>query len=1081
MAVSEQSGARSRRTWLAALVAVSVAAGTTATLGVVRATANSIPDLPVVTSASAFRPWNDGLHRMRVYATPTSGLRVGLPRGASVAASSTDARQPEQLDATALATARRLLGPDGHLTLSSAGALVYQAGGSEYPVGAGRTDRTVQPATTGTPTLTPNSDWLGDTANGPISSNPTPAEQLTPRTQAWRPTARQTATAAWLRTQDWVATAVPEPGGGVYISTPLTPAQVAARPGVSRVDVPTAMGTVDAAVPAPNDPLWFLSWAWENSGAPVGPAGYARGAVPGADVKTRNAWSGTRGAGVVIAVVDSGLAQHNDLTGVVWTNPNEPCNATQDLDGDGYVGDCHGWNFVRGTGDTTHAADDSFHGTVVAGTIAARANNGIGTTGILPQASVMPLTVGSGSNVDSTYANLAIRYAVDHNADAINLSFGGRGRDWTIDALEDAIRYATDRGVPVVASAGNDSGNRDQLPSYPASFPNPGLIAVGNSAPDDTRDSSSGYGATAVDVFAPGTLLLAPYMGNSTGWWSGTSFSAPMVAAVAGALHQQNPNAGVAAIKQAILDGSDDVPALRGLCVSGARLNAGRILGGLNEAWSYRYAGTRSLTDAVPGHVTVTGVGPDSTGPYRMRMRLVTRVDGATWAVSDVPLIVGDQTVRTDDDGLVDIPTSGTPATGLTAAVEVELPAGSYALLAQAVDATGTVGSPVVAALTVATPGSSGQSGEPPTTPGSEPGQQPTPPGPIPTQPGPTATQPGNPTAPGQSAQPSPVPTNSYVPTGQPTLPGTAPTPGATPPTALPSTPGTRPSIPGAPQPSIPAVPQPSLPSLPAPTGPSTPPTASAPGSHPSSVPSSAPSSVPTNAAVPSVVTPTPSSSPLPPAPPTRLPGTDPYGITAITPTWVSTHGGDRVTLTGRTLPANPTVLVDGAPATITAGASASTLTFLAPPHIAGLADVTIYPGIGSGYATLTGVLRYVTPPPVGGGQPGQPTPGPGSTTVPSNPGQTYPPSNPVSPPAPLPSGGANQPSAAPTQAGPPTSPGNPGTDPGSGPTEPRTRTGPGGLRLVAAASLDDLDPNLWSDAAACRLDSCDATITTHL
>ena len=240
--------------------------------------------------------------------------------------------------------------------------------------------------------------------------------------------------------------------------------------------------------------------------------------VRGDDVAAPAGWTASTGRGQVIAVLDTGYeTSHPELVGALWTNPNQPCGAA-DTDGDGLAGDCHGWNFYAGNpgidGDGSAGSDGSpnnSHGTGVASLAAGRVDNGAGNAGVAPDATVMPLVVGSGEAVSLTAAAQAIHYAADHGATVINGSWGGGGG---ASLLQEAIDYANSKGVLVVVAAGNDNKNRDTVPLYPASLHAQNLIVVGASTPSDTRTSFSGYGAGSVDLFAPGDLVPTAWPGH---------------------------------------------------------------------------------------------------------------------------------------------------------------------------------------------------------------------------------------------------------------------------------------------------------------------------------------------------------------------------------------------------------------------------------------------------------------------------------------------------------------------------------------------------------------------------------------
>jgi subtilisin family serine protease len=247
---------------------------------------------------------------------------------------------------------------------------------------------------------------------------------------------------------------------------------------------------------APNDTYFNNLWGLHNTGQ--------TGGTPGADINAAAAWSLTTGSSdVIIAVVDTGVAyDHPDLADNIWTNPGETdCTDGIDNDGNGYIDDCHGWDFV---GNDNDPMDYNGHGTHVAGTIAAAGNNGNGITGIMWQAKIMPVRFlgisGSGTTAD---AISAILYASAEGAHVINNSWGGSGYS---QALKDAIDASN---AVVVCAAGNSGSNNDSAPFYPAGYNSPNIIAVAATDAMDNLASFSNYGRTSVDLGAPGTGIYS--------------------------------------------------------------------------------------------------------------------------------------------------------------------------------------------------------------------------------------------------------------------------------------------------------------------------------------------------------------------------------------------------------------------------------------------------------------------------------------------------------------------------------------------------------------------------------------------
>lgn len=244
---------------------------------------------------------------------------------------------------------------------------------------------------------------------------------------------------------------------------------------------------------------------------------------------------------VVVAVIDTGIdTMHEDLVDALWTNTSE-ANGSQgvDDDGNGYVDDVHGFNFVDRMGDPTHKTFDD-HGTHVSGFIAARLGNDKGGTGIAgPKSKIMALNVFGGNlAVDTVQIDEAIKYAILNGAKVINLSFGGFGRS---DTTAEWIRLAVQKGIVVVASTGNYSTNIDGRFYSPAGYASgidgfisvsaldvktKGLCAVSNFGPRSTEIVAPGC-----DTSAPKNGLLSTRSGNRYGYRSGTSMATPQVAA----------------------------------------------------------------------------------------------------------------------------------------------------------------------------------------------------------------------------------------------------------------------------------------------------------------------------------------------------------------------------------------------------------------------------------------------------------------------------------------------------------------------------------------------------------------------
>ena len=297
----------------------------------------------------------------------------------------------------------------------------------------------------------------------------------------------------------------------------------------------------------PNDQFFQLQWALENTGQSVQSV-YGNS---GSDIKAENAWDICRGTqGVTIALIDTGVDySHPELAKNMWVNFKETPGNGIDEDGNGRSDDYRGWSFLD---ENDNVMDTNGHGTFCAGIIGAEANNGIGVAGVCWGAKIMALKVFTGNSdyTSDEVCTRAILYAVDNGAKIISASWGSYNNS---ALLNDAIKYATDRGVVCVFAAGNDNSSQ---PYYPAS--NPLAISVGATDNRDRKASFSNYGDW-VDVFAPGVGIYSTLPGNTYGTESGTSMSCPYVAGVIGLMLSQNPNLSPAEIKQIIRTTSNQV------------------------------------------------------------------------------------------------------------------------------------------------------------------------------------------------------------------------------------------------------------------------------------------------------------------------------------------------------------------------------------------------------------------------------------------------------------------------------------------------------------------------------------------
>jgi subtilisin family serine protease len=304
------------------------------------------------------------------------------------------------------------------------------------------------------------------------------------------------------------------------------------------------------------------------------------------DIDAPEAWQLSAGAGVVVAVVDSGVDyNHPDLNANIWTNPGEiPSNGLDD-DGNGLIDDIHGYDFYNGDGNPM---DDNSHGTHCAGTIAAVGTNGIGVVGVAWQAKIMAMKFAGSSGYGSTAEVIDCLQYVNNMADAgvnVRVSSHSHGDESFSSVLSQVIQEAADRGILVVAAAGNDSRDFSESGwrTYPACYPHTNVIAVAAMSSDGTMANFSDRGAPHVDLSAPGVGIRSTIPGNGYDSYNGTSMATPHVAGVAALLFSRDPSLTIARTRRLLLDGVDTrLGPLSGWTVSGGSVNAARSLGYLD-------------------------------------------------------------------------------------------------------------------------------------------------------------------------------------------------------------------------------------------------------------------------------------------------------------------------------------------------------------------------------------------------------------------------------------------------------------------------------------------------------------------
>ena len=300
----------------------------------------------------------------------------------------------------------------------------------------------------------------------------------------------------------------------------------------------------------------------------------------------QTAWTNNKTdcSAVYVGIIDEGyMYTHEDLSANVGTNLGEIVNGKDD-DGNGYIDDVYGWDFDGNNSSVFDGIDDD-HATHVAGTIAGVGGNGKGVAGVcwklkLLGAKFLGKSGGTTANAIKAvdyFTNLKTRAVNPLNIVATNNSWGGGGYS---QALSDAISRAGTANILFVAAAGNNGGNNDTSASYPSGYSSANVIAVAAINSAGGLASFSQYGATTVDIGAPGVGIISSVPVRSgksvvSGYasYDGTSMATPHVTGAVALYKALNPSATALVIKNAILGAATPTASLSGKTLTGGRLN----------------------------------------------------------------------------------------------------------------------------------------------------------------------------------------------------------------------------------------------------------------------------------------------------------------------------------------------------------------------------------------------------------------------------------------------------------------------------------------------------------------------------
>ncbi|NUQ81413.1 MAG: S8 family serine peptidase [Bacteroidetes bacterium] len=297
------------------------------------------------------------------------------------------------------------------------------------------------------------------------------------------------------------------------------------------------------------------------------------------------AWAaGKTGSNTVwIGIIDEGyMYTHEDLVANAGTNPGEIAGNGRDDDGNGLVDDVYGWDF-DGNNNTVFDGVGDDHGTHVAGTIGGVGGNGKGVAGVVWSVKLLSAkflgsrggTTANAIKAVDYFTDLKTRHGI--NLVATNNSWGGGGYS---QALADAVERANAAGILFIAAAGNSGTNNDATPSYPSGYTSANVIAVASITSTGGLSSFSQYGATSVDIGAPGSGIWSSVPKSSKGKvvsgyasYNGTSMATPHVSGAAALYASTHPGATAAQIKSAILSSVVPTASLNGKVSTGGRLN----------------------------------------------------------------------------------------------------------------------------------------------------------------------------------------------------------------------------------------------------------------------------------------------------------------------------------------------------------------------------------------------------------------------------------------------------------------------------------------------------------------------------
>lgn len=332
-----------------------------------------------------------------------------------------------------------------------------------------------------------------------------------------------------------------------------------------------------------------------------------------ANIQVDEAWAVLRPSSPltpIVAVIDTGVDYTHDVfvgTNAIWRNHAEIASNGIDDDGNGYIDDIRGWNFVA---NNNNPMDDENHGTHVSGIILGATQNIFASSLTAAKIKIMPLKFlddqGSGATSDAIEA---IYYAIDNGATVINASWGGGGYS---QALLNAVIDSYNSKVTFVAAAGNAATNNDAAPTYPSNYYVPNLISIAATRDDDRLASFSNYGKSSVRIASPGQSILSTLPNDTYGYASGTSMATPLVAGILALMEREygSPINGYQAAEILQANSNVGVGNIQDKVSSGARVNV------LNAVQFMKTANVDSYQPDYASYAAARGIasGGDSGG-----------------------------------------------------------------------------------------------------------------------------------------------------------------------------------------------------------------------------------------------------------------------------------------------------------------------------------------------------------------------------------------------------------------------------------------------------------------------------------